>query len=219
MERVRVLVVEDHPLLAEAIVALLARVPEFEVLGAESTAAAALGAARRQKPDLVALDQHLPDGKGTDIARVLRGEVWCCTVVMLTGDTSDATLIEAVEAGVSGFISKAIAASQIVELLRRAASGEIVIPAAELARVLSVRSDSARAERERVRVERALTPRDRVVLDLLARGRDTREIAEWTGLAVNTIRGHAQNLIEKLGTHSRLEAVMRAHSLGLVRPV
>ena len=219
MSRVPVLVVEDHPLLAEAIVALLSREPEFEVLGAWSTVAAALDAARRQRPRLVALDQHLPDGKGTDVARALRGTQPECTVVMLTGDASDATLVEAIEAGVSGFISKAVPAWQIVDLLKRAATGEIVIPAADLARVLTARSDSARAGMQTRRVARALTPRDRVVLDLLARGRDTREIAERTGLAVSTIRGHVQTLIEKLGTHSRLEAVVRAQSLGLVRPL
>ena len=119
----------------------------------------------------------------------------------------------------SGFISKAVPAWQIVELLKRAAAGEIVIPATDLSRVLSAHSAARQADRDRTRVAHALTPRDRVVLDLLARGRDTREIAERTGLAVNTIRGHVQNLIEKLGTHSRLEAVVRAQSLGLVRPM
>ena len=214
---VSVLVVEDHPLLGEALEALLRRESVFDVVGVVTSVSSALETARRSRPRLIALDQHLPDGKGTDIARALRRADWPCTLVMLTGDASDATFIEAIESGVAGFISKATSATQIVELLKRAAMGEIVIPVADLARVLAARSASAPADRDRARVERSLTPRDRVVLDLLARGRDTREIAERTGLTVNTIRGHVQNVIEKLGTHSRLEALVRAQSLGLVR--
>jgi two-component system NarL family response regulator len=141
------------------------------------------------------------------------------TLIMLTADTSDETLIAAVEAGVSAFIQKSDSAATIVELVLRAAEGEMVIPAADLLRVVQrKREDTARAA-QRDKASRELTPRDREILELMAGGANTREIADRTGLAISTVRGHVQAVMEKLAAHSRLEAVLRASGLGLVRGV
>ena len=135
---------------------------------------------------------------------------------MLTGAADDETLLAAIEAGVAGFISKSRPATEIIALLQRAAAGEIVIPVDDLARLLRHQRDRQSREREKQRITKELTPRDREILDLMAQGVDTKEIAARTGLAVNTVRGHVQAVIEKLETHSRLEAVLRAAALGLV---
>lgn len=214
----RVLIVEDHPLLGEAMDALLRREPEFDVIGVSATLADARRALAETSPALVVLDQHLPDGKGTDLARAIRDAGRGTTVVMFTGDASDDTLLAAVEAGVAGFLSKADNSHTIVSLLRRAAAGEIVIPAHDLGRLLLRQRDRELTRRERARVGADLTPRDRDILQLMAEGCDTKEMASRTGLAVNTIRGHVQTVIEKLQVHSRLEAVLRATSLELIRP-
>lgn len=220
MTKTAVLLVEDHPLLAEALRTLLEREQVFDVAAVEGTVAGALASASRLSADVVVLDQHLPDGKGTDIARAIRRERIGGAVVMLTGDKSDETLLAAIEAGVSGFIPKSEPIERIVALLKQAATGEIVIPADDLARLLRRQRERERARQEREQVASSLSPRDRQVLDLMSEGLDTKEIADRLSLAVNTIRGHVQAIIEKLGTHSRLEAVLRAGALGLTpKPV
>src|SRR5437867_2790892 len=213
----RVLIVEDHPMLAEALGVMLARDQSLTVVGTEGTIAGALAASARESPDLVVMDQHLPDGRGTDAAQAIHRRDPNIHVVMLTGDATDETLLAAIEAGVAGFIPKSRPAPEIVTLLQRAAAGEIVIPVDDLARLLRHQKERQSRERETQRIAKELTPRDREILDLMAQGVDTKEIAARTGLAVNTVRGHVQAVIEKLETHSRLEAVLRAGALGLVR--
>ena len=213
----RVLIVEDHPLLAEALEGMLGREATLSVIGIEGTIAGALATVAREKPELVLMDQQLPDGRGTDAAQAIHRSDPEVHVVMLTGNTDDETLLAAIEAGVSGFISKGRPAAEIIALVLRAAAGEIVIPVDDLARLLRNQRERQSRERERQRIANGLTPRDREILDLMAEGVDTKEIAARTGLAVNTVRGHVQAVIEKLDTHSRLEAVLRAAALGLVR--
>jgi DNA-binding NarL/FixJ family response regulator len=135
---------------------------------------------------------------------------------MLTGDTSDETLLAAVEAGVSGFILKSEPIEHVVELVKRAARGEIVIPPTDLARLLNRQRQREIEKKEARQVIERLTRRDHEVLDLMARGIDNDGIAERMTIAPNTVRGYVQNVIEKLDTHSRLEAVLRATALGLV---
>jgi two-component system nitrate/nitrite response regulator NarL len=212
----RVLIVEDHPMLAEALQTLLERRAGFEVIGSESTVAGLLEHVARDAPDLVVLDQHLPDGKGTDAIQQIRQRDPRIQIVLLTADAGDDTLLAAVEAGAAGFISKSEPAARIIALLSRAAAGEIVIPVDDLARLLGRQSEAQARDRERQRVAGVLTPRDREILSLIAAGVDTKEIAARTGLTVNTVRGHVQSVIEKLDAHSRLEAVLRAAKLGLV---
>ncbi|HUQ41701.1 MAG TPA: response regulator transcription factor [Candidatus Limnocylindrales bacterium] len=217
MTKTTVLIVEDHPLLADALKIVLERDGTFEVVAMELNVAGGLASAASLRPNLALLDQHLPDGKGTDIARRIRRDQLGSAVVLLTGDASDDTLLAALEAGVAGFIPKSEPVEQIVELLKRAVAGEIVIPGDDLVRLLRNQREREREKRERDRVAETLTPRDRQVLDLMSEGLDTREMADRTGLAINTIRGQVQMIIEKLQTHSRLEAVVRAASLGIVR--
>jgi DNA-binding NarL/FixJ family response regulator len=212
-----VLIVEDHPMLGEALELLLSRDARFRVIGRESTIAGAIDVAARIRPDLIVMDQHLPDGVGTDAAKTIRRREPKILVVMLTGDASDETLLAAVEAGVAGFIPKSRSASEIISLLGQAASGEIVMPVDDLARLLQRQDEKRAHEHERQRGGTELTTREREILDLMATGSDTKQIAFRTGLSVNTVRGHIQAVIEKLATHSRLEAVLRATTLGLLR--
>jgi DNA-binding NarL/FixJ family response regulator len=213
----RVLIVEDHPILAEAFQRLLGQDARFAVIGAAGTIAGALETVARERPDLVVMDQHLPDGKGTDAAQAMRRRFPTIQIVMLTGDASDETMLAAVEAGVAGFIPKTTSPKKIIQLVGQAAAGEIVIPTDDLTRLIRHQRERESLRRERDRVGAELTNRDREILDLMASGLDTKEIATRTGLAVNTVRGHVQAVIEKLETHSRLEAVLRATALGLVR--
>jgi DNA-binding NarL/FixJ family response regulator len=113
---------------------------------------------------------------------------------------------------------KATPASEIVRAIRRAAAGEILLPPDELASLLRLGRERARQRDERERSLPHLTKRESEVLELMASATDVENIATELKISVNTARGYIQNILEKLGAHSRLEAVVRATELGLIDP-
>lgn len=215
--RARILIVDDHPLVAEGLHAVLEGYEDIEVVGVAGSAGVALEVARAARPDVVLMDFRLPDRTGAEAAVELRAELPEVAIVFLSADDSDAAVMAAVEAGATGYLPKAGRSDAIVEAVRRAARGEMLIPAATLARLISVRRSQARADAERARTAAAFTPREREILTLMAEGFDNPTIAERLFIEVTTVRWHVRNVIEKLGAHSKLAAVARAAELGLLQ--
>lgn len=215
-ELVRILLVEDHPIVAEGLRLTLSRQGDLSVVGTVETVADAARLAGELKPDVVLLDYHLPDGTGAEAARAIRMAAPGAVLVMLTADTGDEAMLAAIEAGVSGYVLKSEAIADIAGALRRAVAGEMLVPAAALSGLLGRQRQRAQRDARRQELRERLTPRETEVLQLMARGLDNRTIAGQLGISVATVRVYVQNLIEKLGAHSRLEAVVRANDLGLV---
>ena len=211
-----VLVVEDHPILAESLVALLREVPDFEVLGSVDTMREAVAVADERIPDVVLMDSRLPDGTGSEAAAWIRRLRPQIAIVFLSADDSDDAVLAAVESGACAYLSKTVVATQVRGAIRRAASGEMLVPADRLAalaghqRLLEARAVS------RSRLFADLTIREQQVLNLLVAGLDNRQIAGRMGIAYGTVRSHVRNLMDKIGVHSRLEAVVRAGEQGFV---
>jgi len=128
--RILVLVVEDHRILAEGLVSLLREAPDFEVLGAVGTVQDAITVASEHTPDVVLMDSRLPDGAGSEAAARIRRLHPQVAIVFLSADDSDDAVLAAVESGACGYLSKAVAASQVRAAIRRAAGGEMLVPAA-----------------------------------------------------------------------------------------
>jgi DNA-binding NarL/FixJ family response regulator len=212
---IKVLVVEDHPLFARALESLLSEA-EIEIVATASTKAEAIALAREHASDVVLMDYHLPDGTGAEAAAAIRAASPQLAVVMLTADETEDAMLAAVEAGVSGFLSKAERPDAVRDAIRRAATGEMLIPSAVLSRLVAARRARNQAEVVRRRAAQTLTPREREVLVLLARGEDNAAIAQRMSVAIATVRTYVQSVIEKLGAHSKLEAVVRAGELGLL---
>ncbi len=135
---------------------------------------------------------------------------------MFSGGMTEAELVAAVDAGASGYLMKTTPLVEIVSAIRRAASGEMLLPSAELDGLLRLGRERASKRADRQRATPQFTPREREVLALLAQANDVQHIAERLGISVNTARGYVQQVLEKLGAHSRLEAVVRANELGLL---
>jgi len=214
--RIRVLVVEDHRILAEALVSLLRDVPDFEVLGSVGTVQDAITVAGEHTPDVVLMDSRLPDGAGWEAAariRRLHGQI---AIIFLSADDSDDAVLAAVESGACGYLSKEVAASQVRAAIRRAAGGEMLVPAARLATLAGHQGLLESRATARAALISDLTAREQEVLTLLAGGLDNREIAGRLGIAYGTVRSHVRNLMDKIGVHSRLEAVVRAAEQGLI---
>jgi DNA-binding NarL/FixJ family response regulator len=164
----------------------------------------------------VLCDFHLPDGTGADVTRQVLAGLPEAKVVILSADSGDEAMLAAVDVGVSGYIDKSSDVPDIADRVRQVIEGEILIPRDTLAR-LFVRQRRVHAEQaERDRVAARLTAREREVLGLVAQGFDSKTIARRLEIGIATARWYVQQVIEKLEAHSRLEAVARATTLGLI---
>lgn len=216
-DRIRVLVVDDHTVFAEGLRLLLERDPRMRVVGIATSVAEATALARDLRPDVILMDQCLGDEQGVRAIGRIRELVPGTSVIVLTGAAVDDTVADAVEAGASGVIEKVVHPDELIRSIERARNGENLFLPAIVSEVMRARSGRQRDAAERARVAGTLTPRERDVLRLLAEGCDSKGIAGRLGLSVHTARDHVQSVLEKLEAHSRIEAVVRAGELGLVR--
>ncbi|MDA8149137.1 MAG: response regulator transcription factor [Actinomycetota bacterium] len=210
---VSVVVVEDHALVADGLLALLAEEASVRVVASASTAAEALALVEEARPQVVLMDVRLPDADGIDVAVRIKTNWPDVEIVVLTGLMDDTTLSRAVEAGCSGFLTKNQRIEDVVDAIVLAARGETTIAAGDLARVLS---RMTRHPRPRVGVRPRLSDREAEVLGLLAAGMSTEGMAERLSLSPHTVRNHVRNILTKLGAHSKLEALSVAVRSGLV---
>lgn len=211
MIAIRVLIVDDHEMIAEALSRVLDAEKDIEIVGAVGSGAEALIAAERYKPDVVVLDYQLPDIDGAAIARDLLASHPNSRVIMLTGSTDDRVLMRAIEAGCSGYITKGDAVKELAGAVRAAHVGESVISPPMLARLLPRFQAGSRAKSAS-----ELTKREMEIVQLLAEGLSNSEIAQQLTVSLNTVRNHVQNIITKLDAHSKLEAVSVAVRRGII---
>jgi DNA-binding NarL/FixJ family response regulator len=206
MAPIRVVLVEDHDMVAEAMTLALQRADDIEIVARARSIATALEEVRRHRPDVVLLDRRLPDGDAIDAIGSLSG--LDARVLVLTGEATSTVAARVAEAGGSGLVLKSAGLGDLEDAVRRVADGEAVFGAEFLAGVLSRLTGRTRSA--------TLTARERQALGLLADGASTAEVAERLGVAVNTARNHVQRVLEKLGARSKLEAVAIARREGLL---
>jgi DNA-binding NarL/FixJ family response regulator len=214
--RVRVLIVQDHPLLASAIARVLEGQPDLAVSGVCDSAAAAVKAAAQDPPDVVLMDFRLPDVTGPEAARMIRNEHAQAAIVFHSADESETALLDAVDAGATAYLTKDATADQIIEAVRRATRGEVLIPVELFARAIARQRGLATIKREREQLIAEFTPREFDILRLLAQGLDTAAMSDRLGIAPHTVEWHVRHVIEKLQVHSKLQAVIEAARKGLI---
>lgn len=208
MAAIRILIVDDHKLFADAIRPALQR-QGIDVVSTASNGSEALEAVRRDRPDAVLIDIGLPDRSGLAVGSEILAE-WPGTVVIAVTALDDARMVkEAAKAGFHGFLTKATSLPQFVNSVRAVLEGEMVFPRR------GAEGSSAARQTTPLAAEH-LTAREREVLALLSRGATSQSIADALGIAPNTVRTHVQNILSKLQAHSRLEAVAFAVRHGVV---
>jgi DNA-binding NarL/FixJ family response regulator len=195
---IRVLIVDDHALVAESLELALSDEDDLLVVGRATTSAGAVAQTRALRPDVVVLDHGLPDRDGIETARVILREHPEARIVMLTGSGAVGLHRRAGEAGCVGFVTKDRVTGDLVAAVRAAAEGQPMGMAPP-------RTDAGSD----------LTDRELEILDGIVRGLDNRAIAAELYLSVHTVRNHMQRLLSKLGAHSKLEAAASARRLGL----
>ncbi len=214
----RVLLVEDHASFRQALAFMFEREEEFLVAGQAGTLAEAYEFIREDPEgvDVAIVDLGLPDGDGFGLIEELASTGSGVTTLVLSASLEPARFAHAVEAGASGVLHKAAAISDIVEGVRRLKAGEALLSPNEIIEMLRMVSRKRQEEQEAQKAIDRLTPRERQVLQALAGGLDSKDIASKLKITVETERTHMVNILNKLGVHSRLQALVFAARHGIV---
>lgn len=214
-EPIRVLVVDDHEMLAEALGLLFSRHPDFEFVGCAPDAEAAVEMTAREQPDVVLMDLELAGMNGLEVTRRIRATRPPTKVVAVTSFRQPAAA-ELLAAGACGYIHKPRAVEDVLDLVRRAAAGEIVMPDGHLAKAVDRLQTVDRPPLDEFGIGR-LTARETQILQALAAGDPTAEVATQLGISPLTVESHVKSILSKLEVHSKIEAVMLAWRHGLGR--
>ncbi|MBI2704576.1 MAG: response regulator transcription factor [Actinobacteria bacterium] len=205
---IAVLIVDDHAMVAESVAKVVNATPAMAVVGIATDAAEAQDAAARLEPDVVLMDYNLPSSDGVTCAVEMKARRPELRVLILTGYDTDDVVSKAINEGCDGFISKTAGVAEMVDAIRRANAGEAVFTVAELSRaVRRLRRSGGPTE---------LSDRELDVLRLMASGASTADLASELYISVHTVRSHVRHILEKLGAHSKLEAVSIALREGII---
>jgi PAS domain S-box-containing protein len=213
-EQVRVLLVEDHTAVREAIAGMFEREPDLTVVGqAESLAEAG---ELLHGVDVAVLDLALPDGDGIALIPELRAASPGAQALVLSANLDRAQTARAIDAGAAGALDKTADLDQIVDAIRRLRAGQALLTSHEIVELLRFASHRREQEREDRQAIASLTDREREVLKALAAGLDGQTIADRLGISIRTERNHVARILNKLGVHTQLQAVLFALRYGLI---
>jgi two-component system response regulator DevR len=196
------LVVDDHEVVRQGLVALLDRRAGFQVVAEAGTAADAIEQARRFRPDLVVMDIRLPDGSGIEACREIRSELPETRVVMLTSYPDEDAVLAAIVAGASGYLLKQVRARDLVAALETVAAGGSLLDPAVTGKVLERMRRIATDDDELA----ALTKQERKILTLVAEGKTNKEIAADVFLSDKTVKNYVSSILAKLNLERRAQA-------------
>ncbi|MFC0678139.1 response regulator [Lysobacter korlensis] len=211
----RVLLVDDHPLLRHGLRALLEDVGEAEVVGEASDGAEAIELALALDPDVVVMDLAMPGVSGLDATRQLIDERPELGVLVLTMSDDDASVFAALRAGARGYVLKGSGGGEFLSAVRAVARGEAVYGAAVAGRIRRFLTGGQPQSGSSTPPFPELTPREREILDLLADGRTNAEIAGSLFLSLKTVKNHLTSIFAKLQVADRAQAAVRARQAGL----
>lgn len=208
MAKQRILLVDDHEVVRIGLKALLARHPNFEVVGEASSAREALEQTEKLLPDVVVMDIRLPGTSGIDACDEIVKRFPDIKVLMLTSYAEDEMLFSAIRAGASGYVLKQIGSEDLVKAIEAVGSGEASLDPAVTQRVFQ---EVRRAvKEEEASAFASLSQQEKYVLQLVSEGKTNREIAKALFLGEGTVRNYVSSILSKLGVNNRAEAAAYA---------
>jgi DNA-binding NarL/FixJ family response regulator len=217
---VKVLVVDDQRIVREGLATIVGTLPGVEVVGLAADGAEATALAAEHRPDVVLMDLRMPGTNGIQATAAIRSQLPATQIVVLTTYADDTSIIEALSAGATGYLTKDATRDDIRRALEAAIEGQGVLDPGVQARLLQAARAGVDTERDRPGDRRTplpdgLTDREAEVLALIAQGRSNREIADALYVAEATVKTHVNRILAKTGTRDRTQAAAYAHQRGL----
>lgn len=208
MSRIRLVIVDDHPVVRDGLRGMLESQPDFEVVGEASDGTVALRLANELEPDLILMDLRMPVMDGVTATRQIKSRQPGIQVLVLTTYDSDADILPAIEAGATGYLLKDSSREELYRAIRAAAHGETVLAPTVARRLIG---------RMRLPAEEKLSSRELEVLGLVAGGASNSDIASRLHISQATVKSHLIHIFGKLGVSDRTAAVTVALQRGLIR--
>ncbi len=205
VDRLRVIVADDHPLFREGVVHSLSLEEDIEVVAEAASGTEAVRLATELLPDVVVMDLGMPKGGGIEATRQIAASMPATAVLVLTVSEDRDDLLEVLKAGARGYVLKGVAAHGLVHAVRAVTHGEVYVTPALASSILHEMT-----REETVDPFERLTPREQDILELVAEGRTNREIGEQLYLAEKTVKHYMTNVLQKLHVRSRVEAALLA---------
>ena len=203
--RIRILAVDDHPLLREGIAAIINNQPDMLLVSQASSGTEAIQQYREHRPDVTLMDLRLPDLSGIDAMIAIRAEFGGARIIMLTTFEGDVEIQRALEAGARGYLLKSMPPSELVDVIRQVHAGKKSVPAEVAAHLAEHMSDED------------LTAREVEVLRQVAGGNRNRDIAELLFISEETVKVHLKHIMDKLGAKDRTQAIAIAVRRGIIQ--
>jgi DNA-binding NarL/FixJ family response regulator len=203
--RIRVLSVDDHPLLREGLAAIINNQPDMSLVAEAASSSEAVQRFREHRPDVTLMDLRLPDASGIDAMIAIRAEFADARIIMLTTFEGDVEIQRALEAGARGYMLKSMPPNELVEVIRQVHAGKKRVPAEVASHLAEHLSDES------------LTVREIDVLRHIAGGNRNRDIAERLYISEETVKVHVKHIMEKLGATDRTQAVAIAVRRGIIQ--
>lgn len=212
MQKIRLLIVDDHTVLRDALRALLSLSEDIEIVGEASEGAEAVEKAKELRPDIVVMDLGMPKMDGLEATRRIKKKNPKAKVLVLTQHDNKEYILSAIKAGASGYVPKKALGSELVSAIRSVNQGQsFLYPSAAAALI----DDYVHRVEERDPYD-SLTGREREILRLIAEGHTSRRISEMLFISLKTVQGHRTKIMEKLDIHNRTELIKYAIRKGLV---
>ncbi|MBI4369234.1 MAG: response regulator transcription factor [Elusimicrobia bacterium] len=215
-KKIRVLVCDDQTLFREGLIDVLGGERDIEVIGQASNGGEAISMARKLQPDVVLMDIRLPEMDGISATRVIRKDIPKANVVILSSYEDEAHVLEAIQAGANGYLSKMLPAKELVNAIRTFTQEGVLIPQPIMGKLMDgIRKISA-AQLEASLIN--LTKTELLILSMVGRGASNDEIAKKLTSSVKTVKNHLNRTFQKLNVRNRTEAVLKGIDLGLITP-
>jgi DNA-binding NarL/FixJ family response regulator len=202
--KIRVLCVDDHPVVRDGIAAIINLQRDMMLVGAAATAAEALTRFAELRPDVALIDLQLPDMSGFDLIKKIKKESPRAHIIVLSSHEGDVDIQRALEAGAQGYVAKGIVREELLETIRSVHAGKRRLPAAVAQKLAEHMADEP------------ISPRELEVLALMAAGKRNKEIGDQLSIAEDTVKMHVRNILSKLQVNDRTEAVTLALRRGII---
>ena len=222
MDKIKVLLVDDHPMVRQGLRAMLATAPDVEVVAEAGDGLEAIEKAKEHRPHVVLMDLRMPNLDGLTATRRIKSQLASMSVIVVTIYDNDAYVVDAIRAGAGGYLLKDASKDLLLHTIRAVNSGGMLIKTSLLRKAMLDLADASGGQSigkyGRSRARNGLTAREQAVLHLVIQGRTNKEIGRTLCISEDTAKKHVQTILSKLGVSDRTQAAVKAVRAGLVEP-